>query len=222
MESIYVLTDGSHYKIGVAKDVNARIKQLQIGNPRRLYIVFKSSELSNAYELERTIHNEYKPLRTNSEWFDFVDIDKVISYISNLVKVEGTNKVKISTCARCDFFDSQINKLKEEETRLKLLVKKEKNDNRDIEDFLEYLISGMSKGVYSELIYKLLFNKSFAELKEQYGIKSKESLRDYLASEELKELENMEMLISSLIGLGWGYEQIKNFVMQEHTKKLAS
>ena len=75
---------------------------------------------------------------------------------------------------------------------------------------------------YTKLIYKLLFGKSFEELKEQYGIKGKESLRDYLASEELKELEEMEMLISSLIGLGWGYEQIKNFVMQEHTKKLAS
>lgn len=75
---------------------------------------------------------------------------------------------------------------------------------------------------YTKLIYKLLFNKSFAELKEQYGIKGKESLRDYLASEELKELEDMEMLISSLVGLGWSYEQIKNFVIQEHTKRLAS
>jgi len=75
---------------------------------------------------------------------------------------------------------------------------------------------------YTKLIYKLLFNKTFAELKEQYGIKGKESLRDYLTSEELKELEDMEMLISSLIGLGWSYEQIKNFVTQEHTKRLAS
>ena len=75
---------------------------------------------------------------------------------------------------------------------------------------------------YTKLIYKLLFNKTCAELKEQYGIKGKESLRNYLASEELKELEDMEMLISSLIGLGWSYEQIKNFVIQEHTKRLAS
>lgn len=73
---------------------------------------------------------------------------------------------------------------------------------------------------YTKLIYKLLFGKSFEELKEQYGIKGKESLRDYLASEELKELEEMEMLISSLIGLGWGYEQTKSFVIQERTKKL--
>ena len=74
---------------------------------------------------------------------------------------------------------------------------------------------------YTKLIYKLLFDKTFDELKVKYGIKGKESLRDYLASEELKEVEEMEMLISSLIGLGWGYQQIKDFVSTEHTKKLA-
>lgn len=74
---------------------------------------------------------------------------------------------------------------------------------------------------YTKLIYKLLFNKTFDELKAQYGIKGKESLRDYLPNEELKELEEMEMLISSLIGLGWGYQQIKDFVSMEYTKKLA-
>ena len=74
---------------------------------------------------------------------------------------------------------------------------------------------------YTRLIYKQLFGKSFKELQEQYQIKGKESLRDYLTSEELKELEDMEMLISSLIGLGWGYERIKHFIITEKTKKLA-
>ena len=72
---------------------------------------------------------------------------------------------------------------------------------------------------YTKLIYKVLFNKSFDELKKMYNIKPKESLRDYISSEELKELEQMEMLISSLINLGWGYEQIKEFINQSYTKK---
>lgn len=74
---------------------------------------------------------------------------------------------------------------------------------------------------YTRLIYKILFGKTFKELQLQYQIKEKESLRDHLTSEELKELEEMEMLVSSLIGLGWGYDQVKNFVLQEKTKKLA-
>ena len=74
---------------------------------------------------------------------------------------------------------------------------------------------------YTKLIYKVLFNKSFDELKKMYNIKPKESLRDYISSEELKELEQMEMLISSLINLGWGYNQIKEFIMKNQIKKLA-
>lgn len=75
---------------------------------------------------------------------------------------------------------------------------------------------------YTKLIYKILFGKSYKELQAQYQIKEKESLRDYLTSEELKELEDTEMLISSLLGLGWGYEQIRDFVITEKTKKLAN
>ncbi|MDO4721424.1 MAG: Rha family transcriptional regulator [Peptostreptococcaceae bacterium] len=74
---------------------------------------------------------------------------------------------------------------------------------------------------YTKLIYKTLFGKSFHDLKEQYRVKGKESLRDYISSEELKEVEQMEMLISSLINLGWGYERIKTFITQESAKKIA-
>ncbi len=69
---------------------------------------------------------------------------------------------------------------------------------------------------YTKLIYKVMFGKSFKELQEQFGIKPKESLREYLTSEQLKEVEQMEMLISSLIGVGMGYEEIKSFVNEKY------
>lgn len=75
---------------------------------------------------------------------------------------------------------------------------------------------------YTKLIYKTLFNKTFKELQQEYGIKGRESLRDYLPSEQLKEVEQMEMLISSLIGVGMGYEEIKNFIQQKYNKSIAS
>ena len=68
---------------------------------------------------------------------------------------------------------------------------------------------------YTKLIYKTLFGKSMSELKEQYGVKGKETIRDYLTSEELRQVESMEMLVSSLINCGWGYDQIKEFVQKE-------
>ena len=64
---------------------------------------------------------------------------------------------------------------------------------------------------YTRLIYKTLFGKPFKELQEYYGIKAKESIREYLTSDQLKDVESMEMLVSSLINCGWGYEQIKNY-----------
>lgn len=75
---------------------------------------------------------------------------------------------------------------------------------------------------YTKLIYKSIFGKTFKDLQQEYGIKAKESLRDYLTSEQLKEVEQMEMLISSLIGVGMGYEEIKNFISEKYTKQLAS
>lgn len=74
---------------------------------------------------------------------------------------------------------------------------------------------------YTKLIYKMLFGKPFKELVQEYGVKPKESLRDYLTSEQIKEVESAEMLVSSLINCGWGYDQIKQFIQQNHVGQLA-
>jgi len=75
---------------------------------------------------------------------------------------------------------------------------------------------------YTKLIYKVVFGKTFDELKVLHGIKGKESLRDYLTSEELREVEQMEMLISSLIGLGMGYSEIKDFIEAKYIARLVA
>lgn len=74
---------------------------------------------------------------------------------------------------------------------------------------------------YTKLIYKTLFNKTLKELQEEYGVKKKESIREYLTSEQLKEVEQMEMLVSSLISIGMGYGEIKNFINEKYTKSIA-
>jgi phage anti-repressor protein len=74
---------------------------------------------------------------------------------------------------------------------------------------------------YTKLIYKTLFDKSMKELQKKYQVKGKESIRDYLTAEQLKEVESMEMLVSSLINCGWGYDQIKNFIQENHMKQIA-
>lgn len=72
---------------------------------------------------------------------------------------------------------------------------------------------------YTRLIYKLIFDKNYKELCEYYGVKAKESLRDYLTADQLKEVENVEMMVSSLIALGMGYEEIKGFLTEKYTRQ---
>lgn len=74
---------------------------------------------------------------------------------------------------------------------------------------------------YTNLIYRTLFEKSAKDLEKEYGVKPRENLRDYFTGEELARVQSMEMLISSLINCGWGYEEIKRFV-QEQSKKMIS
>ena len=75
---------------------------------------------------------------------------------------------------------------------------------------------------YTKLIYKTLFGKTLKELQQEYGVKGKESIRDYLTSEQLKDIESMERLVSSLINCGGGYDKIKEFIHQNSIQKLAS
>lgn len=74
---------------------------------------------------------------------------------------------------------------------------------------------------YTKLIYKTIFGKSMKELQEQYGVKGKESIREYVTADELKQIESMEMLVSSLISCGWGYDQIKGFIQENSVRMLA-
>lgn len=73
---------------------------------------------------------------------------------------------------------------------------------------------------YTKLIYRTIFGKSLKELQADFGVKPKETVRDYMTAEQLKEVESMEMLVSSLINLGMSYDEIKSFILQKYTPML--
>lgn len=57
-------------KIGVAKDAEARIAELQIGSPLPLHLIWKTR---GGRSLERELHERFAPYRIHGEWFDFGD-----------------------------------------------------------------------------------------------------------------------------------------------------
>lgn len=81
---------------------------------------------------------------------------------------------------------------------------------------------GHAYSTYTDVIYKSLFGKNAKQLREEYGIEKKDNLRDYLTAEELKKVQDAEMLVSSLIAYGWGYDEIKNFIMDQTKRLLAA
>lgn len=80
---------------------------------------------------------------------------------------------------------------------------------------------GHAYSLYTNIIYKSIFDKNAAQLREEYGIAKSENLRDCFSEEELKAVQSVEMCISSLIGFGWGYDEIRDFISTQHLKKLS-
>lgn len=81
---------------------------------------------------------------------------------------------------------------------------------------------GFAYSKYTDVIYKSVFNKNAKQLKEEYGLEKKDNLRDCFSEEELGQIKNTEMLVSSLIGFGWGYDEIKDFVLNKAVKAIAA
>ena len=73
---VYLIQSGTNskspIKIGMSKDPEARIKQLQTGNPKRLRIILiiKCTSTKHARNLESTMHQMLSSKNIINEWFD--------------------------------------------------------------------------------------------------------------------------------------------------------
>ena len=80
---------------------------------------------------------------------------------------------------------------------------------------------GHAYSTYTNCIYNVLFGMNANKLREHYGISKKENLRDCFTAEELRAIEAMERMVSSLVDCGWGYDRIKAFIAETNTKRIA-
>ena len=72
---------------------------------------------------------------------------------------------------------------------------------------------------FTNTIYKALFGKSASQLREERSIGPKENLRDCLSAEELQAVQSMECLVNGLIGCGWGYDAIRDFISKNNAQR---
>jgi Meiotically up-regulated gene 113 len=70
MRYVYLIrANDGRYKIGIAKNPNQRISQLQTGNSDKLKLI-ETYQSENASKIESALHNRYSHARNVGEWFD--------------------------------------------------------------------------------------------------------------------------------------------------------
>lgn len=86
---LYIIgTDNNLYKIGISKDPNKRLKQLQTGNGNKLRII-QVFNVNNERQLEQRLHGmlwQSKSVLGKNEWFCLTEdaLSWLISYIKKL------------------------------------------------------------------------------------------------------------------------------------------
>lgn len=96
MSHVYIIRSGQQgaYKIGIAKDVEKRISELQIGNPNELFLIAKIDfgTPKRAMYVEKMMHRFYKKHHIRGEWFsrkiDLKGADKYFN-VSFKDQIEG-------------------------------------------------------------------------------------------------------------------------------------
>lgn len=90
---LYLLNASSTtlYKIGITENIGNRIKQLSTGSGYELSVTH-IYETEYAREIEGMLHRHYEPIRSNLEWFDFVntpieEVKEKILKFEEIVKV---------------------------------------------------------------------------------------------------------------------------------------
>lgn len=78
---------------------------------------------------------------------------------------------------------------------------------------------GHAYSTYTNCIYKELFGMNANQLREKFGLKKKDSLRDCFTQEELRAVQSMECLVSGLVDCGWEYDRVKAFIHENNARR---
>lgn len=78
---------------------------------------------------------------------------------------------------------------------------------------------GHAYSAYTNCIYKELFGMNANQLREKFGLKKKDSLRDCFDREELRAVQSMECLVSGLVDCGWEYDRVKAFIHENNARR---
>ena len=93
MNSVYLVKqiDDEKYKVGVTKDIEQRLRTLQVSNPEKLELITTFESQDWAYKIEAAFKRNYKPKRTLGEWFR-LDKNDVTDFLTFCAKKDSDFK----------------------------------------------------------------------------------------------------------------------------------
>lgn len=213
-----------YFKIGISQNPKQRLSRLSCGNPYPIKIIFESDPIPNSYKVESNLHNALNKYHERGEWYKNLSKEEVVKTLNEIISRVGNGFIKENgRNLNSDFFINLFFPKIPESEHEKLVKETEqmRKENEEIIGFIRTLMGNNSPNIYTNLIYRTLFGKTAKELEQEYAVKPKENLRDFFNGEDLSKVQSLEMLVSSLINCGWGYEQIKDFIQKETIKMIA-
>lgn len=220
MKSIYIMESNGKYKIGISDNPRKRYKQLRTGNCD-IKLVYVSKMIDNPYEIESLLHNKYTNYALNNEWFENIQVDKIKASIECFIQERGRLE-KVEKCKSVVEKPGILSEMEKQCEKISNEIEQLKIENANLESYLLSVLGVERDNIFTDLIYKAVFGKDAKHLREDYGLTKKDNLRDWFSAEELSAVQALEMIVSGLINCGWGYDQIKDFVLQQNLRLLAA
>lgn len=88
MKSVYLIRgNNGKYKIGIAKNPEKRLSQLQTGNSDDLKLI-ETYKSDNARKIETILHNHYMCEKERGEWFN-LSITEEVSFIKKCMNIDN-------------------------------------------------------------------------------------------------------------------------------------
>lgn len=95
--------ESGRYKIGISKDPERRVKELNIGNPEELKLVHAYLATEDGYQSEIIAHKIFEDSRLRSEWFGSdIELNKLPSYRATH---EDRKEEPFCDCIDCAIYD---------------------------------------------------------------------------------------------------------------------
>lgn len=225
---VYFMSTADHMKIGISKNLDSRIKQVQTGCPIQLrrveYVVVENRDI--ALSLEKMLHNEFKDLNTFGEWFYLIKDCNIGRRRKSILSKFNINKIEILFDLKRDFYNErsgiifdEINKIHFSDIPFDEKISKLNNIQNSVENKMEKeLFLSYSKNTLSDMCKRYIV-KNINNLK-----KISTRVENQATFEFKKEIKEKDLILQDIEKkkneLELKLNEIRNKIKEEEIEKV--